>query len=188
MASRSPDRHSGNVKSAPQTEGRRRRVPIAAVLAVVAGAAIVAIWIWAFAAGTSDPLGKLDDQSYGATASAICEAATAQVEALPPAFEATTAAERAETVERSNDIYIAMLDKLAAAAPTSGRDSGMIHEWIGDWRTYVSDRADYADRLRIDESSRFYVSTREGSQLTTPIDRFARINGMLPCSTPSDLS
>ncbi len=130
----------------------------------------------------------MDDQSYGAAASQICEAAVAEVGQLPPAFEAATAAERADTVDRSNAIYLVMLDQLAAAAPAGERDSGMVHEWIGDWRSYIDDRADYAARLRSDESTRFYVSTKEGAQITTPLDRFARINGMLSCATPSDLS
>lgn len=167
---------------------RSRTFPIGRLLAVAVFLGIVIVWIWAFAAGSSDPAGLLEDRSFGETATSICETTTTEISTLPQSYEITEPSERADVVDRTNSIYTAMLDQLAAASPSDERDATMVQEWIGDWRNYVADRSDYAQRLRSDESARFYVSTKDGNQLTNPIDRFARINGMLACATPSDLS
>ena len=59
--------------------------------------------------------------------------------------------------------------------------------WIADWRTYLDDRAAYADALRTDPEARLYVTAKDHEQVTEYIDAFAADNHMAACATPIDV-
>jgi hypothetical protein len=168
--------------------GSRRGFTIPRVLAVAVALGIAILWIWAFAVGNQTPPGRLDDRGFTERAEEVCREAGDEVAALPQAYETTSAAERADVVERSNAVYSTMVAELRTMAPTGGDDVGMVTGWLGDWERYIADRADYAARLRTDESARFYVTDKDGDQVTEPVDTLANVNGMGSCATPSDLS
>lgn len=174
----------------PPASGDRRptRATVARSLAVLVALAIALLWIWALVVGSQTPPGVLDDREFVAQADEICQGAAARLAELPPAYEATSAVERAAVVDRSNEILGEMVSELRAIAPTEGDDAGMVDGWLADWEQYVEDRGSYADRLREDEMARFYVTERDGDQVTEPVGTLAEVNGMGACATPNDLS
>jgi hypothetical protein len=156
-----------------------------AAIAILLGIAL--LWIFAFAQDARRPPGLLDEPAFAERAQEICLATGVALAQLPPAFEAASAAERAEMIDQADEQLTAMVGELGAIAPDTERDGDMVDEWLDDWTVYLGDRADYATRLRTDEGARFYVSEKNGDQVTEPIDRFAQVNRMEACATPQDL-
>jgi hypothetical protein len=171
---------------------RRLRPGVIVVTLLVVG--VLGMWIYVFGYHLSgqwreDTPGRLDDRGYGPRAEQICWVATSGLATLPPAWETATPGERADAVAASVPILEGMVDELQAL-PTSGEDTRRVGEWLADWRTYIGDRAAYAQRLRVDPETRFYVtqSDRDNRQITVAVDRFATTNQMPGCATPADLS
>lgn len=148
---------------------------------------LVAVWAWAFYAGSRPLPDQLDDQEISAQAEQICSVTNARLKGLPQAYEAESASARADVIEQSDVELAAMVGQLDALEPTTPRDVAMWNTWVGDWRTYLGDRAGYVERLRADEMARFYVTEKDKDQITEPVDRFSRSNRMLSCATPQDL-
>lgn len=156
------------------------------VLVVVVG--LIVMWGYAFFATPPAP-GRIEGSSFPTDAERICAAAKADLERVPRSITVKTSAERAALVDQGTDILDRMLDQLAAAAPTQEPGATITREWIQDWRTYDTNRRDYAQRLRTDPNARFYVSqsTRDSAQITAAVDRLARVNGMEACTVPDDV-
>ncbi|WP_208027857.1 hypothetical protein [Rhabdothermincola sediminis] len=158
----------------------------AIVVVIVLGSAL--LWIYALTRSPGKPPGSLDDPSFGAAAEPICASAQARLVDLPPAFEAPEPAARAATISSATEALQAMVDGLRSIAPSRGtRDGDMVAEWLDDWQTYLGDRRAHAARLAEEGDVRFYVTEKEGRQITAPIDRFAQVNHMPSCATPGDL-
>ncbi|HLT17498.1 MAG TPA: hypothetical protein VK007_12415 [Acidimicrobiales bacterium] len=167
----------------------RRLTPVRVVIvAVIVG--IVGLWGYilylAIGPGRQDPPDRLADPDFAPAAQARCSAALDEVALLPPANATRSAEERAEVIETANEVFEAMLDDLAALAP-EGEEGEIVAAWIADWRTYLGDRARYADELREDPTAPFLVSTRQGEQVTEYMDAFAADNRMPACGTPLDV-
>jgi hypothetical protein len=158
------------------------------ILAVVL---MVAMWGYvlylAFGPGRQPPPDRLADPTFARRAQTTCEAAHEDVATLPPAVEAESAAERAEIVDEANQRFTAMIDDIEPLAP-DGEDGEIVAAWLADWRTYLEDRAAYAEALRRDPEARFFVTARDNEQVTEYIDAFAADNHMAACATPLDLS
>lgn len=171
----------------PMSFGRRT----ARVLAVLVMLCIAALWAYTLWGPTKKtPPGVLADSSFAVSAQEICTRAAATLDALPPAYSAADAADRAGVIARANTALTEMLDQLHAIAPpaASGNDGRMIDEWLTDWGTYMSDRQRYVTALNDDPTARFYVTEKtKGQQITKPIDFFATYNDMPNCVTPGDL-
>lgn len=191
MASSGP---GTQVDPATEDEGARPRKGV-----LIAGAAILlamlGMWAWIFSYHMSgswrnETPGRMDDRVYGDLAEERCSSTEARLAALPQAFEAETAQERADVVAASNVELSSLLDDLAAIPVATRHDQDMITEWLADWHQYVADREDYVQRLREDPDARFYVtqSDRDEVQITVGMDRFAALNDMPACMTPQDLS
>jgi len=160
----------------------------ARLLALVAVLVIAFLWGWAlFFPPSKTAPGTLDDQTFPLAAEQICTETAAQLATLPKAFETTDPVARAEVVRQSNVMLSGMLDRLdALPAPADAQDATNVKEWLGDWRTYVGDRAAYATALTTNSQARFYVTKKERRQVTEPIDFFATFNKMYNCVTPDD--
>ncbi|MCU0269408.1 MAG: hypothetical protein MUF83_12280 [Acidimicrobiales bacterium] len=161
------------------------------VLAIVVG--LVVMWgyaLFVYPATNPNQPGELADEVFAAAAETRCAQAATVIAALPPAYETPTPDERADAVDAATDEYQRMLDDLAAIAPTDPDDRAKVDEWLADWGTYVANRRDYAERLRVDPDARLYVTENEndGTQITRSIDHFATINEMASCVTPGDIS
>jgi hypothetical protein len=166
---------------------RRRRGGMWAVVACVV--ACVAIWVIVYAWGAAQkPVDKLTDASFAQQAEPICAATLRQLAALPPASSSKTNVARAAVVAQSNLELRAMLASLARIAPTTGPDARIVHEWLTDYGTFVSNREDYVNRLRTDRAARFYETELDGSQISVSIDTLATVNHMNSCTSPEDLS
>jgi hypothetical protein len=152
---------------------------------------VVAMWGYvlylAFGPGRQDPPDRLADPAFAARARPVCEAAHDDVGQLPRAIETLDAAERAEIVAEANARFEQMVDELEAVAP-AGEDGEIVAEWIADWRTYLADRAAYAEALRADPAARLFVTARDREQITEYIDAFAKDNDLAACGTPLDVS
>ncbi|HEY5154838.1 MAG TPA: hypothetical protein VIJ47_08900 [Acidimicrobiales bacterium] len=174
-------------KPSPKSKGRT-----ALRIVLVTGCLLmVLMWIGIFTdyfAKTAP--GTLDDKAFPAAAQPICTTAKTKLDGLKKAFETTNHVDRANEVAKSNVIMRDMVDQLAAVAPTAGRDGTMTQEWLGDWSTYLTNREDYVNRLRVDEKARFLESPKSSAteQISKPIDRFAYVNKMDQCDTPKDMS
>jgi hypothetical protein len=161
------------------------------VLIGIAIVGMVGMWVYvvylAVGPGRQGPPDELEDPTFAAAAQERCREALDVVAQLPRADEVASAPERADVVDEANMAFGAMLDDLAALAPT-GEDGEIVAEWVADWRVYLEDRAQYADALREDPEARFLVSPKDGQHVTEYLDAFAKDNRMPACSTPLDVS
>lgn len=90
-------------------------------------------------------------------------------------------------VRNRNVVLLSMVSDLESATQGSDRDQAMIAEWLDDWRLFISDREDYANRIAEDENAQFYLSDGGGERLERRITRFANTNNMYSCVTPFDV-
>ena len=165
---------------------RQRTARIAALVGVLL---ILVMWGWALFGSAPDKLpGTLDDPSFATAAEEICTATAGELAQLPRSYMTPDHVQRAAVVRQSDVILSTMLDRLDAIAPADGSaDADMVDEWLGDWRTYIGDRENYATALSTDQQARFYVTIKEKRQVTVPIDFFATANEMYNCVTPDDV-
>lgn len=151
---------------------------------------IIAFWVWAFSpwAPSGHP-DTLDDERFGELAEARCAEALELHEAtIPLAVEAADGLERADQIDAGTAIFTAMIDDVEALAPPTGtRDGDLVARWLADWRTYLADRDAYAADFRAGIDDAFGVTSRDGDQITAPIDLFADINDMESCASPTDV-
>jgi hypothetical protein len=160
------------------------------VVVIVVVLAMLAMWGYvlylAFGPGRQAPPDRLADPAFAAEAQARCDAALDEVATLPAASESVTPDDRADVVEQANGIFASMLDDLAAMAPP-GEDGQLVAEWVADWRTYLQDRAEYAEAIRSDPEAQLLVSAKDREQITEYLDAFAADNRMIACATPIDV-
>lgn len=160
------------------------------VLAVVTVVLLVSMWGYvlylAFGPGRQAPPDRLADPAFATQAQAICEAAHDDVDQLPLAIDAESAAQRATIVAEANERFATMLDELEAITP-AGEDGDIVSEWLADWRTYLGDRAAYVDALRSDPEAQLLVTAKDREQITEFIDAFSADNRMIACATPIDV-
>ncbi len=168
-------------------ESARSRLWFGLIAIIVALSFFPWVWRWSpWADRTAD--GLLDDKTFALQAEPLCIAAMAELEALPNAIQATDTAERGDQIRAANNILHSMVDDLEAMITGSPRDIENLNEWIGNWRTYMDNRDDYADRISVDESAVFYVDAVGTERLDRRIPRFANSNFMLTCSPPDDIA
>jgi hypothetical protein len=175
------------------TEPRRWR-PVRVLLGLVV-VALVAMWVYviylAVGPGRQPPIDRLDDPAFAEAAEPRCAEALEVTGELPVANATPDAGDRADVIDQANLAFASMLDDLddrVDLAP-SGDQRERATAWLADWRTYLSDRQQYADALRADPDARLLVSEKEGEgrQVTGWIDEFAKANRMPSCVTPGDV-
>ena len=123
----------------------------------------------------------------------------AEFSELPLANESDSADERAATLATSNEIFSRMVAELRPLADDAAdvytaedeqRYASGIADWVDDWGTYLEDREEYVENLRVDDDARF-LETAKGSDtkgITRAINSFAQVNKMMSCVTPGDVS
>lgn len=159
------------------------------IAAVMAAIAIALFWIWIFSgAPAKQNPDRLQDEAYVARLEARCQQLREEIAQLPPPTETPEAAERAEVIDQANDRVAAFIDAVADDAPTSGDAAASMEGWLADWRTYLADREDFAERLRDDEGARLNLSASPlGDGVDKTILTFAQVNGIPDCATPGDV-
>ncbi len=151
---------------------------------------VASFGVWGYAlSGFADRTAPdtFDSPELSASFEAICRDQMAVFDALPNAEEAVDNVDRAAQISARNDVLRAMIDDLAAVPTSSDRDATMSQGWIDDWRTYVGERQDYADRFAEDPSAVSYFSAVGGERIEKRITRLARTNLMFSCETPTDV-
>jgi hypothetical protein len=159
------------------------------IAAVVAALAIVLFWAWVFSgAPKRDNPDLLEDRAYAAQLEERCQGLRDDLAALPSAIAIDDPGERADVLEDANVLVEEFVDDLEAGAPTEGDASRTMEGWIADWRTYLANRQDYAQRLREDPDARLLL---DESPLGDPVDKtievFSDVNAIEACATPGDV-
>ena len=167
------------------------RGPIAKLGILLGGIAVLgsfSVWGYAYSGQADRPTPDLlDEPAFAIAAGPICDAAMIEFESMPRALEASDNVERAAQIRDSNVLFTTMIADLEAVSTGTARDVQIIGDWLGDWRTYVGHRADYADRFELDETERFYVSRVGVERLEKRIPRFADTNEIYSCGPPNDI-
>jgi hypothetical protein len=164
-----------------------RRVTPGKVAAVAGSLAIVIFWIWVFAtAGSYHPPGWLKDRSFPKAAEKVCASYTPRLEAVPAATTARTSTDRADQVDQVTAILADRREALLAIVP-DGAEAKYIRAWLDDWQQHLGDRRSYADRLRERPGAEFRETTKESSQISSVLDKFADDNKMSSCDTFDDV-
>ncbi len=146
------------------------------------------VWGYAFS-GLADRVAPdtFDNPDYASALDSVCEDSMATFDSLPNAEAAEDNVERAQQISDRNAVLTTMIDQLEAVPSTTDRDANLAGEWIVDWRTYVSERQDYADRFSNDATAIAYFSAVGGERIEKRITRLARTNLMFSCETPTDV-
>jgi hypothetical protein len=185
------DHGDGDDRGHPGSTGPWRPTRIL-ILVVVVG--LVSMWGYvvylAFWQGRQPPIDRIDDPAFAEAAEDRCAEAVDRVTELPAAQETTEPAERAAVLDEANATFAVMLDELdeMVSLVPAGDQRGNATEWLADWRIFLADREDFADRLRTDAGARMLVSEKagEGRHVTEWIDEFAKANRMPSCASPMD--
>ncbi len=151
---------------------------------------IASFGVWGYAySGLADRVAPdtFDDAEYAAELETVCASAMERFDALPNAEEADDNVERSEQITNRNAVLTEMIDDLESVDPTTDRDASLSSEWLTDWRTYVSERQDYADRFAEDPAAVAYFSAVGGERIEKRISRLATTNLMFSCETPLDV-
>lgn len=179
--------------SAPEDldEPMAMRWSVGRVLAVAVSVSLVVFWIWIFSGAPARPNpDRLDDRAFVVRAEARCQQLLDDLGELPGPTEFESAANRADVLDDATVLVAEMVDDLEADGPTTGDDGVRMEGWIKDWRTYLADRADYAERLRRDPGAKLLISVN--TDLQDPVDKTIQIfaddvNEMPSCATPGDV-
>lgn len=159
-------------------------------LAIAAVVAMVIFWIWIFSgAPKRDNPDYLQDRAYAEALEDQCQGLRDQLAELPNAADMTSQAARADVLDDANVLVGQFIDDVAAEAPKSGDAAVTMKGWLADWRTYLSDREDYADRLRTEDNAQMLLSrsTIGTDSVDKTIQIFTQVNAIPACDTPGDV-
>jgi hypothetical protein len=162
------------------------------LLVVVLGFA--AFWIWALFFASKESVNRIEDRAWAERAESICVSASEERNGLADftrVDEATPelVTQRADIVVTSTDILERMLDDLVAVEPTDPKGQGIVPLWEDEYRVYLQDRRNYADRLRASgEYEPFTETPIDGIPISERLSTFAAENEMSSCAPPIDLS
>lgn len=158
-------------------------------LAICAVVAMVIFWVWIFSgAPKRTNADYLEDRTYAAQLEDRCQELRDQLDELPNAADMSTQAQRADVLDQANALVGQFIDDVEADAPESGDAAISMKGWIADWRTYLGDREDYAERLRTQENAQLLISrSKLGDSVDKTIQVFTQVNDIPACDTPGDV-
>ena len=160
------------------------------VLVILVIVGLIGFWAWIFAGGPrAAHADEVSDREFVERTHRRCQVLRVELSRLPDATESETAADRADVVDSATVLVTGMVDDIEADMPDDAEDVEVLEQWIADWRTYIDDRDDYADRVRDDPGARFEVTENERvlRGVDDTIRNFADVNGMPDCATPGDV-
>ena len=175
-----------------QAGGNRMSRRLARTAQVVAVVFIAWMWFYAFLLAPRESANNIGDKAWSARSESTCTKAAqargilADLSKIDPKDPAVVK-RKGETVDAATDSLDTMLDSIEADIPSTAKGRALVPEWIKDYRTYITDRRDYARSLRTGVISEFSESQVEGIPISERLGKFARENRMASCQPPSDL-
>jgi hypothetical protein len=171
--------------------GPRRANPWRFVLLVVV-IGFAAFWTWALFFASKEAINKFEDRAWAAQAEQVCARADTERLALLDLREIDEAdvamlAERAGIVDRATDIVEGMLDDVVATLPSDPKGRELVPLWEADYRTYLENRRQFAERLRGGDNAAFTEAAVDGIPISEKLQVFAADNEMPSCAPPHDL-
>jgi hypothetical protein len=180
--------------AAPHEEIEHRPNPWIRLLLLVVVIGFAAFWVWALFFASKEAVNRIDDRAWAERAESICVAANEERNALADFLRVDEAtpelvARRADIVVTSTDILERMLDDIVAVEPNDAKGQGIVPLWEDEYRVYLQDRRNYADRLRASgEYEPFTETPVDGIPISERLATFAGDNEMSSCAPPIDLS
>ncbi len=162
----------------------------AKVQLVVLAACLVfwgAILAWTVAYEPGDPPDFLDDRRFPTAAEPVCAAAMAEVESFGNATAVESIEERADLVDRQDEVFTAMVAELRRLPRPDGEQGEWVAAWLDDWETHIGDREAWAARLHDGEDPPFVETARGSDRVSEGVDGFAEVNEMPSCATFNDV-
>lgn len=184
---------TADLTGAPDAEHRTRKLLVRGLLTVMMFG-FAAFWIWALFFASKEAVNKIDDRAWTERAEQIClQAAEDRIELTDLRSivdnDPELIRERADIVDRATDILEGMVDDLVAMTPADEKGQAIVPQWEADYRTYLQDRRNFADRLReTGENEPFYETKVDAIPISERIATFAGDNEMAACAPPYDLS
>jgi hypothetical protein len=163
---------------------------------VVVGVVMIgfaAFWVWALFFASKEAVNRVGDRGWAERAEAICTEANVEREGLADfrvVDESNPAmlVERGDLIDRVTDVIERMLDDVVAVQPTDDKGQAIVPLWEADYRTYLANRRDFADRLRAGHNDAFRETAVDGIPISDKLEVFAGDNDMPACAPPHDLS
>ena len=165
---------------------------IALFAKIAAGVFIVFMWFYAFVLAPRESANNIKDKAWSARSEATCRKAAdqrprlADLSRVDPSDPAALS-KKADIIDKATDTVESALDAIAADTPSTAKGQELVPEWIRDFRTYVTDRRDYAAEMRGGKLTEFSETMVEGIPITERLGKFARENHMPTCQPPRDL-
>ena len=159
------------------------------VAMVVAILLMVGFWAWVFAGGPSkaNP-DRVQDRAFISRTAKRCDVLRDRLAKLPNAAALKVASERADVLDQANVEVTQTVTAIDKDAPRAGSDAKVVDGWLGDWKTYLQDRRNYAAELRVNPNAQFVVSeSKLKAGVDDTIQTFADVNAMPQCATPGDV-
>ncbi len=153
--------------------------------------AMLAMWIYALVFSPRESINKIGDGAWADRAELLCINAKEEIYELADYRLITSdsdLAERASLVRQATSILRVMVSRIANEEPTDDKGQAIVPLWLADYRTYLSDRDDYAALLEKGTNAPFAETQVDGLPLSEKITTFANDNRMPACSPPRDLS
>jgi hypothetical protein len=159
---------------------------------LIACVLIGAMWLYAFVFASRESINKIYDDEWSARAQTRCERAAQERTDLANLTridedDPQSLVIRAELVDKATDSLEEMVNDLEADSPSTEKGLALVPKWIGDYRTYIEDRRDYANELRTGVLTTFSETLVDDVPVSERIGKFARENEMRACQPPFDL-
>jgi hypothetical protein len=163
---------------------------------IVVGVVIVGFagfWIWALFFASKEAVNRIGDRAWAERAQSICTEANDEREGLADlrvVDETNPAmlAERGALIDRVTDVIERMLDEVVAVEPTDDKGRAIVPLWEADYRTYLDNRRQFAERLRAGHNDPFRETAVDGIPISDKLEVFAGDNDMPACAPPHDLA
>ena len=159
---------------------------------LVACLLIGAMWVYAFVFASRESINNIHDDEWSARSQTRCEQAATERTALADMTridenDPRTLLMRADLVDKATDSLEQMVNEIEKDKPSTEKGLALVPKWIGDYRTYIQDRRDYANELRLGELTTFSEKLVDDVPVSERIGKFARENEMRACQPPFDL-
>ena len=161
---------------------------MARVLAVTAGLALILFWLWIFSgAPRKQNPDYLEDRAWAERTEATCAATVARIDDLPAAPQRRELGRAGRRGRPGQRRARSDAGRARRRPPVGQEDQEVVRPWLADWRTYLDNRRDYADRLRTDPDAQLLVDEKFSDSIETVIGTFAEVNEMDSCVVPGDV-